>query len=190
MRLAFVQLRIRERAQLLESAVVEPELERARLADFCRDAGVPPVALDTFESWTAELDEEAWRRLALQVEAFGDDGARSCLPAIHDANQSLAPLIGQLVDLATRMPMHTMDLLCQSVIRTEEFARAFAANAGIAIHGETAEESAVVLNRLDYSQLLAEAEAAKLSAEDRMAYLRALQEEEEAEHFGARRGKW
>ena len=53
--------------------------------------------------------------------------------------------------------------------------------------GERAEESHTRLQRLDYRQLLAEAEKAKVSAEQRTAYIRKLQEEQE-QKLG-RRGK-
>ena len=73
----------------------------------------------------------------------------------------------------------TVSLLHESPLRREEFARHFVAHFGGEFLGETPQDSAVRLRRLDYRTLLGEAEKAKVSAQDRVAHLRRLQEEQE-----------
>jgi hypothetical protein len=82
----------------------------------------------------------------------------------------------------------TLELLRQGPLRVEEFARHFLARLGAAVAGETPAQSRLRLQRLDYAQLLAEAERDKVSAAERMDYLRRLQEQQEQRL--ARRGKW
>jgi Flp pilus assembly protein TadD len=84
--------------------------------------------------------------------------------------------------------MLTLELLRQSSLRVEEFARHFLARLEAAVASETVAQSRARLQRLDYAQLLAEAERAKVSAEERVAYLRKLQQKQE--QLLSRRGKW
>ena len=71
----------------------------------------------------------------------------------------------------------------------EEFARHFCADWGLPIKDEKAEASAQRLHDIDFGRLMREAESARDSARDRMAYLRELQEKQE-EQRRPRRGKW
>jgi hypothetical protein len=80
-----------------------------------------------------------------------------------------------------------LSLLRQSDIRIEEFARHFADHLGVFWHGESAEQSKLRLQQLDYKRLLAEAEMARKQAEERMEYLRKKQDEEGGRR--RRRGK-
>jgi hypothetical protein len=91
------------------------------------------------------------------------------------------------VGLARELPLLTMELLRQSELRIEEFARNFIARLGATVAGETPQQSRDRLHRLDYARLLEEAEQAKVSAEERMEYIRKLQEEQDKK---TRRGKW
>jgi hypothetical protein len=172
----------------LEKADIEVELVRARLADGHRDANLQPLPPETFDGLTADLDPEAWRRLALVVGLLD-------LPAVRDAaarlagERSVARQVEEaFIGLARTTPLLRMELLRQSPLRIEEFARHFLARLGAQVAGEAAAQSRERLERLDYEGLLAEAERARSSAEGRMDYLRKLQEE--LDRRRPRRGKW
>jgi hypothetical protein len=89
---------------------------------------------------------------------------------------------------ARELHLLTMELLSQSALRVEEFARQFVHRAGGVVRGETEEQSRQQLHRLDYARLLAQAERARNSAEERLEVVRQLQEQQEARR--PRRGKW
>jgi len=171
----------------LENAEVEPDLVRARLADGYRDAGVNPPVPDAFDKLVPDLDAEAWRRLALAVCALNLPEVCATVPGLVGNAGAIAQVKEAFVGLALATPLLTMTLLRQSPLRVEEFARHFLARLGTAVSGETAAQSRERLERLDYGRLLAEAERAKVSAEERMEYLRQLQEDQARR---ARRGKW
>jgi hypothetical protein len=167
---------------------VEPDLVRARIADACRDATVDPVLPEDFDAAAQGLHEPGWQRLALAVSALDLPSVRKVLPQVAgDCGPAMALLTG-LTGHARQTPLLTLDLLWQSAFRIEEFARGLLARLGIGVAGETDEQAAQRLERLDYARLLAEAENARVSAADRMEYIRRLQEEEEKRR--PRRGKW
>lgn len=174
----------------LEGKSVEPDLVRAQLADRYRDAGLEPILPEDFDALVLKLDAEGWRRLALAASALDLEPVRTVLPRLLSlpAEGVINQVQNGFVGLAEATPLLTMELLRQSPLRVEEFARHFLARLGAAVAGETVEQSKDRLTRLDYARLLAEAERAKLSGEERLAYLRALQEEQEASR--PRRGKW
>jgi hypothetical protein len=186
--LDLLRARFAEGSTRLAGRAVDPDLVRARLADCSRDLGLLPLLPSEGVTRTRDLDEEGWRRLALAVSGLE-------LPAVR---QALAPasavpgFVGQvhdaLIGLARELSLLTTDLLRQGPLRVEEFARQFVTRLGALVKGEAPDESRRRLQRLDYARLLAEAERAKLSAEERMEYLRKLQEEQEARR--PRRGKW
>lgn len=172
----------------LEKAVVEPDLLRARLADAYRDVKVPPVPPEVFDRLTSGLDDEAWRRLALVIGLTDLPAVREALPRLV-ADAGVAGQVEEaFVGLARATPLLTIELLRQGPLRIEEFARHFFARLGAQVAGETAAQSRERLERLDYGDLLAEAERARASAEGRMDYLRRLQEEQDQRR--PRRGKW
>ena len=70
----------------------------------------------------------------------------------------------------------------------EELARKFLASLGAAVKGEKPALSRQRLERLDYGRLLEETERARQAAEERVARLRQLQDEQE--NSRPRRGKW
>jgi hypothetical protein len=174
----------------LEGKEVEPALVLARLADRYRDAGVEPMLPVDFDGLVTKLDAEGWRRLALAGSALDLEKVRRALPRLLAVTGETVhgQVQNGLVGLAEATPLLTMELLRQSPLRVEEFARHFLARLGAAVTGENVGQSRDRLERLDYARLLAEAERAKLSGEERLAYLRALQEEQEAGR--PRRGKW
>jgi hypothetical protein len=92
------------------------------------------------------------------------------------------------VELAREKKLLTMEILNQSEIRLEEYARHFAAALDVKIVGESVEKSKQELYRLDLERLTEEAKRARNSAEEQMEYLRQLQEEEESRRRP--RGKW
>jgi hypothetical protein len=129
------------------------------------------------------LDAEGRGRFALAVALLDEPEVRSRAAALFAA---LRPSVGPVVvDLAYRTAPVTLELVRESPLRAEEFCRHLIAHLGAGVRGESAEESARQLERLDYGRLLAEAERAKMSAADRLEYLRKLQAER-----APRRGKW
>jgi hypothetical protein len=164
-------------------------LAQARLADSCRDAGVRPVSTERFAQTWSLLAEESRVRFCIALAAFDVQAVRSRLPSLcRDADDAEACL-KLLQEFAERLDLLTTDMIQQSDVRLEEFARHFCAMAGLPITEETAEQSAARLHEIDFARLMKEADAARSSAEDRMAYLRKLQEEQEANRR-PRRGKW
>lgn len=172
----------------LEGKAIEAVLVRARLADAYRDAQVEPLSPDAFDALTADLNAEAWRRLALAVSVLDLPMTRTALPHLIDEGGSARQVDEAFVCLARETSLLTMELLRQGPFRIEEFIRHFLARLGGAVAGETTQQSRERLERLDYGRLLAEAERAKVSAADRMDYLRKLQEEQNKRRPG--RGKW
>ena len=172
---------------LLAGKAVETALVCARLADGYRDMDLQPITPEQFENETIDLDAEAWRRLALAVTALDLQDVRAILPSLL-GEQTVREQIRQgYVGLAHDLPLLTMELMSQSELRVEEFARNFVARIGAQVMGETPQQSRERLHRLDYARLLEEAEQAKESAEERLEYIRKLQEEQDKK---TRRGKW
>lgn len=163
-------------------------LVRARFADACRDANVRPVTGLEFRSAWERLDSSDQKRFALSVSAFEVDEIVSRKSALCRGGSAVL-LLTRLVDLCKQLPLLTLEVLQQSDIRLEEFARHFCAAWNLPIQGEKAETSQARLKEIDFGRLMQEAEAARGSAQERMAYLRELQEEEEASRR-PRRGKW
>jgi hypothetical protein len=167
---------------------IEPALVRAQLADHCRDAGLAPLLPEDFAERAHGLDAEAWRRLALAVYALDLPEVRSALKTVAGPSRLGEVLDSAFFGLARELPLLTLDLLQQSPLRIEEITRQFVARLGAAVQGETEMQSQQRLIRLDYARLLEQAERAKVSAEERVEYLRKLQEEQERSR--PRRGKW
>jgi hypothetical protein len=167
---------------------IEPDLVCARIGDACRDANIDPVVPEDFDDAAKGLHEPGWQRLALAASALDLPAMRKVLPQLAgDCGPAMALVTG-LTGHARQTPLLTLDLLWQSAFRIEEFARGLLARLEIGVAGENDEQAAQRLERLDYARLLAEAENARVSAEDRMEYIRRLQEEEEKRR--PRRGKW
>jgi hypothetical protein len=162
----------------LEKGDVDLELLRARVADFYRDLSREPMNPDEFIQQAKALDSEAQRRLALATNGLSDGGARAAFTkAIGQA--AAAEGVALLTSFARDLDLLTVTLLLESPLRREEFVRHFVARIGGVFHGESPTDSEDLLRRLDYRVLLAEAEKARLSAGDRMAYLKKLQQEQE-----------
>jgi hypothetical protein len=167
----------------LEKAEVDLDFLRARLADLCRDLSMDPVEPDEALRQLQALDNESRRRLALVVRAFDDDAPKRAL-AIKSAQELNDLLLG----FAREHQLLTTEILLESNLRREEFVRHFIARLGAPIQDEEPADSRDRLERLDYRQLLAAAERAKVSAAERTEYIRKLQEEQE-KRVG-RRGKF
>jgi hypothetical protein len=167
---------------------IEPDLVRARVADACRDVNLDPALAEDFDAAAQGLDEEAWQRLALAESVLDVPAVRKVLPLLAGDSGPALTLVNGLTSHARQTPLLTLELLRQSAFRIEEFTRGLLARLGVGVIGETDEQAAQRLERLDYARLLAEAEKARVSAADRMEYIRRLQEEEERRR--PRRGKW
>jgi hypothetical protein len=174
--------------QMIAGEKPDPDVVRARLADTFRDLGVEPLDPEAFEKLARPLDEGGWARLELvaRVVRFGFTG--EALAALVAARGVEGAVRQAFIDFAQSSPLLTIDLLRQSSLRLEELGRRWIASLGALVEGETPEVSAAALERLDYARLLAEVERAKMSAEERMAYLQKLQEEHDASR--PNRGKW
>jgi hypothetical protein len=182
--LAVLQEHAAQSAALLAGAEVNLDLVRARLGDACRDAGVRPVPPAQLEPMLASLDEEARRRFALGVAVLQHVEIASRAPAIF-ARFGGGSVATQLLVLVGATGPLTMGLLRESPLRAQEFTRHLIRHLLALVKGERPEESVRQLQRLDYGRLLEEAERAKMSASERLEYLRKLQEER-----APRRGKW
>jgi hypothetical protein len=172
-----------ELAALLLAGEVSLALIRARLADRCRDAGVRPPPPQEIGAMLEALDPEGRRRVALAVALLERlDKPKSAALLAAMAPGEAGP---RFLMIAPAAPALTLDLVRTSPLRAQEFCRQFAAQLGAAIRGESDAESRQRLARLDYAKLLAEAERAKASAEERLAYVKKLREQN-----APRRGKW
>jgi len=176
------------RRPALERKDVEPVLVRARLADFLRDQGLEPVPPEAFSALRGPLTPDAWRRLALVTGAVEEPTVGTVVGALAQT-RGVLPLVREgFVEFAQEARLLTLELVGQSPLRLEELARRWVQALGAGIQGETPEESAQRLARLDYAKLLEEAERAKQAAEARQERLKKLREEQDAKL--ANRGKW
>jgi hypothetical protein len=168
----------------LAAADVDPDLARARLADRCRDAGVDPAEPRRFASLQEALDVEGRRRLALAIDLLDVPPLRDAAPLLLGVlDGDAGPALFRLTHATAAL---TVAVVREGPLRAQEFCRHLLAHLGGLVAGETEAESKQRLERLDYARLLAEAERAKMSAEERMAYIRRLQEQ----RAPPRRGKW
>lgn len=163
-------------------------LVRARIADACRDAGARPVTELQFLARWAALENEVASRFCLLTVALPLSEVAHRL-AVICRNGSADDALDTLQNLAVRLKFLTIQVLRESDLRLEEFARHFCAAWGLEIRDETEACSSARLHAIDFGRLMQEAEAARGSAEDRLAYLRKLQEEQDKTRR-TRRGKW
>jgi hypothetical protein len=172
-----------------EERPIDFDLLRARFADACRDAKLTPMPPAEFEGLTKTLPVDAARRLAVFLSAFDLSEVQKTVLLLVDQNTLQGKVLLPLVTLSNDLTLLTPKLLQQSDVRLEEFARHFCAKLEVGIEGETADHSGQRLREIDYARLMKLAEGVKLSASDRVEYLRKLQEEEE-KTMRPRRGKW
>jgi hypothetical protein len=167
---------------------VDPFIVRARMADGYRSIDRAPVDPSLFDLMTEDFDDEDWKRLALAVSAFNEPGFAMALSLRADEFFIEDQVVHGFLELAQTHSVLTLELFNESVLRLEEYARHVMKAFGIAITGESEAVSEDKLYRIDYARLLKEAEDAQLSAQQRIEYIRKLQEEEEKKR--PRRGKW
>jgi hypothetical protein len=172
-----------------EDRDVDHDLLRAQFADAFRDAGLVPVDPSRFTQAAAVLSGDAARRFAVSLAAFALPETVAVLSHIVALNGDSERMLLRLKESAQSLALLTPSILRQSDVRLEEFARHFCECLQVGIQGEAPEKSVQRLREIDYARLVAEAEQAKMSAEERMAYLRKLQEQEEGTRR-PRRGKW
>jgi hypothetical protein len=178
-------LALQTTAPAVAQAPVDPILLRALWGDLCRDARESRPGADAFEALKTEDDQ---RRALLLIHALRaqpgaadlfEEGACDRTPEGHVRCALILP--------ATQLDLLTPQLIAESPLRAEEFARAFAASLGVEIQGESEATSEEALRRLDYRRLLAGAHRAKAKAAEKMDYLKTLYAEQEAHRP---RGKW
>lgn len=163
-------------------------LLRARVADGCRSVGKAPLDAVVWEGLVASYDAEALKRMWIANELARDEAVAGHVAALFPGEDSRGFVAGALCGTVEATGPVTMELLVESPLRIEEFVRHFIARLGAGVEGETLESSQARLEGLDYRNLLQEAERARESAEERMEYLRKLQEELQARQVP--RGKW
>lgn len=163
-------------------------LVRARLADACRDLKLrPPMGVEFQNCWS-QLNEEQRLRFCiltdgLEVPELAAAVQRLCTKGVAE------PVLSLLQQQTAQLQYLSGSILQESDIRLEEFARHFCAAWKVEIQGESPAASAARLHAIDFGRLMQEANAARASAEERLAYLRELQEEQEKTRR-PRRGKW
>ncbi len=164
-------------------------LVQARLADNCRDAKLRPVSRAEFQQTWQVFDEEHQGRFCILLGGLELPDVVLRAQQVCGPGQSALPVLRLLHQLTEGHPLLTSLVLQQSDIRLEELARHFCARWGLPIQGETPKASAARLHEIDFGRLMKEAEAARASADDRLAYLKQLQEEQDKTRR-PRRGKW
>lgn len=167
----------------------DPLLARARLCDAFRDLGVQIPTPQELDHALAEMDTPAWRRLYLVTFAAEDRAVGEALTVAHRFDANPRDFWKEaFVGFAQSMDLHPIALLRESNHRLEELTRTWLLRVGVGITGETPEQSLARLERIDYARLLAEVGRARTAADERLAYLRKLQEK--ADRLRAPRGKW
>jgi len=166
---------------------VDRELAQARLADAYRDSCHVPMESEAFDAVSSHLEEEAWRRLALLVDLLDEEECNDTLGDLLGEDGVAGQISTAFVDFSRDTSLLTLATLRHSELRREEFVRRWVMRLGAGIDGESITESLARLDRLDYGRLLSEAERAKQLAEERTAYLKKLNDLEDARNP---RGKW
>ena len=172
-------------AAVWEDDEVDVPLTMARLADRCRSAAVAPPDPDNTALYLMPLPLEGRRRFAASVEVLSEAVGDQALSKLFVKGDTLLGRLGELIEATDAL---SLELVRQSPLRVEEFSRHLLARLGAEVEGEPPEASQARLERLDYATLLKEAERAKASSEDRLEYLRKLQEDLDARFQP--RGKW
>ncbi len=170
-----------------EEEEIQGELLIARLADCCRDAQLDPAEPEVAAKHFAAWNPMAQQRMAMCVEMLIDVVEEDDLAHLFQDTKG-AGLFHHLAGLIDATEQLSPELIHQSPLRVEEFARHFIARLGAQVEGEAPQESQARLERLDYGTLLAEAERARSSAEEQLEHLRKLQEDLDARFQP--RGKW
>ena len=140
--------------------------------DGFRDAGLPTASSADWNQLTSGFDEESWKRLELLTRLFRETAhsaaARACLaPAPARAKPRSRR------SACARRSSSRSSSCSKSPFRVEELARKWIAALGGSVAGETAEESASRMERLDFGGVLRNLRAAD---EDRAARMKKLQE--------------
>ena len=178
--------------QGLEFWTTQPEpqvLARGRFGDACRNVNVRPVSESMFASAWNGLDSHQLNRFCLFVSSMDVAGVPRKIKELGGETGDAEFALRSLSGLSKELSLLTADVLQQSDIRLEEFARHFGSSWKLSFKDESEKVSTERLHQINFGRLMKEAEAAKNSAEDRLEYLRKLQEEQE-EQRRPRRGKW
>jgi len=165
----------------------DPDLNRARLADHCRNVGMLPLLPDEFDRSASGLDDDGHRRLGVLIGLFDLEPVRAALAELA-TNWPVHQIVSSaFTGLAQETTLLKIDVLAQSEHRVEELARRFLAAIRVGASGETADDSKRRAAALDYAGLLQEADKARDAAKDRAERLRQLQEQQELRRGQRRR---
>lgn len=164
-------------------------LARARFADLCRDVDVMPMSGQVFQKCWSSLNQPQQQRLCLQINAIPHPSVLTRLSTLCEEKRGPEVPFEMLRSTAVRLDLLTLDMLAESDVRLEEFARHFCAAWKLQIEGESDASSQARLHEIDFEHLMKEANAARGIAEERLEYLRTLQKNQE-ETRRPRRGKW
>jgi hypothetical protein len=168
-------------------APADPDLNRARLADHCRNVGLLPLLPDEFDRSAPGLEADGHRRLGLLIGLFDLEPVRAALAELA-TNWPVHQIVSSaFTGLAQETPLLTIDVLGQSEQRVEELARRFLAAIRVGVSGETTDDTKRRACTLDYARLLQEADKARDAAKDRAERLRQLQEQQEQRRGQRRR---
>jgi hypothetical protein len=140
-------------------------LLEAVLADHYRDMHIQPVRPDLFSQVTHSLDEGSWLRFAVVVGMLAHEELRGVIPALSQRMPVREQIEKGMVKPSKDLQAVDLRLLTASLVRAEELARRVAKELGIEFQGETFQESVSRLNKIDYSRLLQNVEAARAAAE-------------------------
>ncbi len=172
-------------AALLREARIP--LIRARLSDAIDGAGERRPPAELFQKLTNEFEADDWSRIVLLADCLFSISDEFCLYS-PDEDEEEDSIFRELTSLARSFLHLTPDVILESKIRQEEFARALLFHLRAPIFGESPEESLARLDRLDFAKALSLVEEAEKNAQDRLKILKDLQTH--ADELLQPRGKW
>ena len=181
--------RFGQAASFWESQPQAEALVRARLGDALRDLELQPIPEAQFQAGWSRLDEDQRLRICIFVDGLAAPELAAAVQKVCTKDKQAEPAWSLLQRLTLQLQYLTCAVLQESDIRLEEFARHYCAAWELSIEGENPTASAARLHAIDFGRLMQEANAARASADERLAYLRTLQEEQEKTRR-PRRGKW
>ena len=171
------------------------ELIRARLSDLLMHpfmGGRPSE--EEFKQYVKDFDEHHLARLCWVIDVLTVNpmpfvnANSSTRDTLVRSEQDYHPVRDGIIGTVRQLRHLTPEVLLQNNIRIEEAIRTLLLRLRTPIEDEDPSESADRLDRLDYAKALSLAEEAAANAEQRLQYLRELQEK--AEEMMQPRGKW
>lgn len=179
---------VQEIAPTLAHLTHRPGLIWALVGDRVRDSGHVPLASEKLLGFTKDFGGEEWRRLWLAVLLMVEHAPPEVMKVLVPSAERVQPWLEGLIAFVGDTRLLSLPLLTQSRLRAEEFGRFLIGRMGANVEDEGEDASVHWLKRFNYNSLLDEAERARTTAQERLAYLQKLQDEQEAAN--APRGKW